>query len=379
MLINSETNASEPATCYYYFRRINAYKTENNLTSDTSNPNFVVSQRSTSGSNPAWKAMDGNLSTYSKTQYTQNVYDWWKIDFKMPVVLKGITLKCDNESSYGVYLEGSNDDSTWTRVDNNKFPDNQQTSREYSFSDGYRYYRLICEVPYYYIQFYEINFLYEPLENVILATDQSINQKFSDPVDFQIEYKIYPEDTIPTFSIIDGTLPDGLSLTEDGRIIGTAADVFTGSITVEISAENFEPVQIVIQIKLSDDSLVVTDGLTFYISGKGTAEEVTEVIPDIGNKITNVVGTVKYQNIQGKNCIVLDPGCYFWDYETANYWNIDGQKRPQILSFSCLANVLDNGNPDSSVSEYHQWSPFFEVGKAKGTFTTQGNRTKLPI
>jgi hypothetical protein len=320
--------------------------------------------------------MDGNLNTYSQTQYTQNVYDWWKIDFKTQTVLKGITLKCDNEGSYGVYLEGSNDDSEWTRVDNNKFPDNTQTSREYSFSDGYRYYRLICEIPYYYIQFYEISFLYIPLENIILATDQSIVQKFSEPVEYQIAYTIYPEDTIPTFSIIDGTLPDGLSLTEDGRIIGTVADAYSGSITVEISAENIEPVQIVIQIRLN--KIVVPDGLTFYISGSGT-DSSTEVIPDIGNKITNVVGTVKYQNVQGKNCIVLDPGCYFWDYSTANYWNIDGQKRPQILSFSCLANVLDNGNPEPSVEEWRQWSPFFEVGYSKGTFSTQGNRTKFPI
>jgi hypothetical protein len=136
--------------------------TENNLTSNTSNSDYEVSQRSTNGSYHAWYAMDGNTTSYSKTQYASGQYDWWMIDFKSPVLLKAVELKCNNEGSYGTYLEGSNDNSTWTRLDTTKFPDNTTTLREYSLTTAYRYYRLINERQYYYIQFYEVRFKYSP-------------------------------------------------------------------------------------------------------------------------------------------------------------------------------------------------------------------------
>jgi hypothetical protein len=128
--------------------------TENNLTSNTSNPNYKVSQRSTAGSYDAWKAMDGNNETFARTLYQQGTKDWWQIEFTTPVLLKGIKLYSDNESSYGVFLEASNDGVTWEVIDPIKFPDVTETERFYEFTTPYMFYRLISEVMYYYIQIY---------------------------------------------------------------------------------------------------------------------------------------------------------------------------------------------------------------------------------
>lgn len=137
-------------------------ETENNLTADDSNPNYTVSQRTTySSSYPAWKAMDGNTSTYSKTQVTSGQYDWWQIDFHKPVFLIGFTLNCNNQISCGTYLEASEDGTTWTRIDSTKIPDATTTTREYEFTTPYRYYRFICEEAYRYIVFYQVKFTYK--------------------------------------------------------------------------------------------------------------------------------------------------------------------------------------------------------------------------
>ena len=139
----------------------NYQETENNLTANDSNPNYTVSQRTTSSSYSAWKAMDGNTATYSKTQYASGQYDWWQIDFHKSVFLIGFTLNCNNESSYGTYLEASENGTTWIRIDSTKIPDNTTTTREYTFTTPYRYYRFISEKTNYYIQFYQVKFKYK--------------------------------------------------------------------------------------------------------------------------------------------------------------------------------------------------------------------------
>ena len=139
----------------------NYKETENNLTADDSNPNYTVSQRTTSSSYYAWKAMDGNTSTYSKTQYASGQYDWWQIDFHKPVFLIGFTLNCNNQGSYGTYLEASSDGASWTKIDSTKIPDDTTTTREYEFTTPYQYYRFINERAYYYIQFYQVKFKYK--------------------------------------------------------------------------------------------------------------------------------------------------------------------------------------------------------------------------
>ena len=156
--ISAEGCESVIITCTLKF--INQKETENNLTANNSNPNYTVSQRATNSSYYAWKAMDGNTTTYSKTQYASGQTDWWQIDFHKPVFLTGFTLNCNNESSFGTYLEASENGTTWTRIDSTKIPDNTTTTREYEFTTPYRYYRLISERTFYYIQFYQVKFRY---------------------------------------------------------------------------------------------------------------------------------------------------------------------------------------------------------------------------
>jgi hypothetical protein len=104
--------------------------------------------------------MDGDISTYSRTQYATGQYDWWMIDFKIPTIILAVYVKCTNESSKSMYFEGSNDNVEWTRIDQTKFPGNAETEREYSLNVPYRYYRFINEVAYYYLQIYEVRFKY---------------------------------------------------------------------------------------------------------------------------------------------------------------------------------------------------------------------------
>lgn len=290
--------------------------TSNNLTSNDSNSEYTVSQRSTSSGMEAWRAMDGDSSTYSRTQYQLGITDWWQIDFKMPVFLKGIVVHCDNEGSYGTYLEGSDDGSTWTQLDATKFPDNTTTERTYNFDTPYRYYRLINERAYYYIQFYEIQFMYKPLSDIILANNQTLQAKINEEVNYQIDYKVYPGDLQPTFNIIEGELPAGLQLdTYSGIIQGTQTEEFTGEVKIQIYADGVQPVDIILSIKILDFNPIISDGLTLYMP---FTKSVTQ--PLFGE--TFVSDNLPVLNVvDGEACTTFNPGQYLYN-DSNNYWTV---------------------------------------------------------
>jgi hypothetical protein len=58
--------------------------------------------------------MDGNKSTYSKTQPASGQTDWWQIEFVSPIILSQIYLKMDSSSV--LYLQASNDGSNWINL-----------------------------------------------------------------------------------------------------------------------------------------------------------------------------------------------------------------------------------------------------------------------
>ena len=299
----------------------NNLTTENNLTANNSNQNYTVSQRSDSSANYAWKAMDGNESTYSRTQYASGVSDWWKIDFHMPVILKAFTLKCQNESSYGTYLEASNDDLNWIRIDSEKIPGSSTTSREYDIQTPYRYYRFISERTYYYIQFYEVKFQYQLMENTILADDQTITNYYLNPINYQIQYKIFPETLTPMFTIVEGSLPEGLTLDENtGIISGKVNGAANSTIAVKISADGVEDVVINITIKVTDKNYIVEDGITFYTDFQTITDNEIDAI--VGQPLT-LVKSSSHPIIETKNgvpCMTLDNNSYAYDVD-ASYWD----------------------------------------------------------
>jgi hypothetical protein len=90
------------------------------------------------------KAFDNNESTYWWSTHTPSV-QWLKVDLGAGVtkVAKKLTIKCDAKS---IYLQGSNNNSSWTDICLIENPDNNSVY-EYTFNNtvGYRYYRFYTD------------------------------------------------------------------------------------------------------------------------------------------------------------------------------------------------------------------------------------------
>jgi hypothetical protein len=243
--------------------------TPNNLTSNNSNPDFVVEQRSTASSNEAWKAMDGNITTYAKTQYQSGQYDWWQIDFLKPVSVTKVYFKCQNEdSNTKTYLEYSDDGTTFSRYDETEIPGTAEQTRTYEQGVPHRYYRFLSIQANYYIQFYEIVFTYIPVEKFInmpeaVRKDVIVGTEFS----YQIPYEKYPADLEVNFEITEGTLPEGVTFDNTTGIIqGTFNEVSEINLTISMSAEGLESKSTSLTLKaveqgnLPDDAILYLDG-----------------------------------------------------------------------------------------------------------------------
>jgi hypothetical protein len=247
----------------------NVKVTPNNLTSNDSNPDFVVSQRSTFSPNKAWKAMDGDITTYAKTLYQSGQYEWWQIDFLKPVSVTKVYFKCQNEdSNTKTYLEYSDDGITFSRYDETEIPATTEQTRTYEQGAPHRYYRFLSVQPFCYIQFYEIVWTYEPVEKFISLPETSRKQAVvGTEVSYQIPYKKYPDDLAVNFEITEGTLPEGVTFDNTTGILqGTFNEAGEINLTISMSAEGLESksmslaLKVVEQGTLPDDAILYLDG-----------------------------------------------------------------------------------------------------------------------
>lgn len=136
--------------------------TTNDLTSNDSNPEYSVSQRSTYNGDQAYYAMDGDDWTYSKTQYSSAYYDWWQIDFHQGTKIYSFEITVQNEASRRMHFEGSTDGENWQQLLTD-LDGNSTYSMNVDSSKAYRYFRFICIVKNYYIRIHEVYFTYQKM------------------------------------------------------------------------------------------------------------------------------------------------------------------------------------------------------------------------
>ena len=98
------------------------YTTPHNLTSNTSDPRYIVSQIANLDSTAlAFRAMDGSLSSSNGCSHTNSGDGrWWKIEFvDGPAIVTKMIITDRNNYDYrgmDATLQGSNDDQNWTNL-----------------------------------------------------------------------------------------------------------------------------------------------------------------------------------------------------------------------------------------------------------------------
>jgi hypothetical protein len=75
--------------------------------------------------------------------------------------------------------------------------------------------------------------------------------------------------------------------------------------------------------------------------------ETDMINPDVGNPITNKVGTAYFETFNGKPCLTLEPHSYFWD-ENANYWTL--KNYTPDMTFSCFVSTRGISDWESTTS-----------------------------
>jgi hypothetical protein len=143
--------------------------TPHNLTSNDSDPRYIVSQSSTLDIREAWMAMDGKIDPEGETEsHTNQGYnEWWQITFNEGAVkMKSFTFT-NRGGGFGYlsnpyYLQGSNDESEW--IDVLQFDLGETGGESFSFDvdceEKYPYWRILSP-GYTYLIIGEIEFTYE--------------------------------------------------------------------------------------------------------------------------------------------------------------------------------------------------------------------------
>lgn len=217
--------------------------TTNNLTSNTSSTEYEVWQDSSySDSTPAWKAMDGNSSTYQQNRW-QDYKNYWCIDFKAPVELYAFEIKVANESGTNMYLEYSDDKTTWAKLLTNSLSGTGTYTQEINVAIPHRYYRFNNANSAYYLQIYEVKFKYGANRKYLsIDENQTVDNTINTSIAYNINYSTNTNKT-PKFSIIDGSLPEGLSLNSaTGTIYGITSNSYNGSLTLSAEVSGLPPV-----------------------------------------------------------------------------------------------------------------------------------------
>lgn len=93
----------------------------------------------------------------------------------------------------------------------------------------------------------------------ITAESQTLNANINTQIDYQIQYTITPSNVQPTFTQSGGTLPNGLTLTESGKLIGSVNAEIKDTLQVKISAENADDVVIAISYHFIDATITNND------------------------------------------------------------------------------------------------------------------------
>lgn len=301
----------------------------------TSKSEYEVSQ---SSNNDAYKAIDGNINSYSQTSFDSSNDGWWQIKFNNgPVILKYIqgTMQAYNESNL-LYLEASNDGQNFVNV--------------ISFTGGkiaiqtnlkipYQYYRIKNQKSNYYIRINQVEFYYNFAENFLFAKDQASSFKMNEENQYQIEYMNFSETPV-SFSILQGTLPIGVILdTTTGKLYGNPTQQGETNLKIQIT-NTFNTIEINFNLividatKLADP--IISDGLRYF-----HPFIVSPLEPQIGNKMTLVGNTTSISTINGINCIQLNENVHIYD-ENANYWTISDKVSTVTLSF--WVNVIEKSS-----------------------------------
>ena len=101
--------------------------------------------------------------TCSQTYYSNDEASWWKIQFKAPVIMKKIKIKCANEAGMNMRLQGSNDQNNWytfeQQIQGETYSEYVQI--EFETERFYKFYRLQSVSTNFYIQIYDVIFTYD--------------------------------------------------------------------------------------------------------------------------------------------------------------------------------------------------------------------------
>lgn len=130
----------------------------------------------------AYYAMDEDSDgTYSQTNFSSDEASWWKIQFKAPVIMKKIKIKCSNESGYNMRLQGSHDQNNWytfeQQIQGETYSEYVQI--EFETERFYKFYRLQSVTTNYYIQIYDIRFTYDFPPLTFALADDSYSEEGS--------------------------------------------------------------------------------------------------------------------------------------------------------------------------------------------------------
>lgn len=242
---NYGTEASAVITVYV---NQTLQKTQNNLTSNTSSDFVVVYDQGNNSS--AYKAMDGDLSTYSSSSFSTASTSNFRIDFSQPIITKYIQLKLrDNGNAYSYYLQASTDGNTWVRIYDQIIPNTFDGMLAVNLDTPYQYYRLVRANSGYYHYICEIIFYYKYVENYLSAKDQTINAKLGEQFTYQIEYLNYSETPVQFY--IDSELPEGIYFDETtGTFSGSSSVQITKNLTVTLT-NTYKTIQITITLVVS--------------------------------------------------------------------------------------------------------------------------------
>ena len=181
------------------------------------------------------------------------------------------------------------------------------------------------------------------ISDVIIAKDQTLTDRTNKEVNYQIAYKVYPEDLQPTFTIIEGSLPAGLSLdSTTGLIQGIQTEEFTGDVKIRISAEGCDDVDITLSIRIIDTTGLLT-----------TPHNLTSATSDSRYTISqsSTVDTTRYAWRVFDNSLDPETGCSHTNKATKNWWKIkfnEGQVYVNKLIFTCRNE--DHGFTDKATS-----------------------------
>lgn len=225
------------------------FTTPHDLTSESSDGRFIVSQSSShSTNNYAYKAMDG----YSDGDHCAHTssggkYQWWKIHFlEGQVCIRSLLFDTNPNSAYitgfmggKLILQGSNNDSTWHDIAELSLTVGVESySFEFDNQRYFSYYRILNnKSPQNYLVIHELEFTYTLTSRTIGYIDAA-DQTFTFGMNTSLSHQINCiSDYAVTFSLADGCiLPTGIELSNTGILSGQPTSTSISEIQIILQA-----------------------------------------------------------------------------------------------------------------------------------------------